>query len=196
MSYKPLYGPSCGTRMSNLTVVIDFCARSVKVWQQQTDWQSHCSLPSPTNLTTVLGEEEGEEGRTRGEGRTLSLILTCPESTLTSTSSLHTLPRMPHLESLQVINIPLIDKFNAALQDKEFQKHPQFYDSQELIWILHSRLAPLFHLPRSWRNWSAVHEAKVYPVWKRKIKWFAHTTITCLYLNSLKDRGDYLRSQK
>merc|ERR1719193_2145130 len=64
--------------------------------------QLSCSLPSPTNLTTVLGEEE----RTRGEGRTLSLILTCPESTSTSTSSLHTLPRMPHLESLQVEGCP------------------------------------------------------------------------------------------
>merc|ERR1719234_370569 len=62
--------------------------------------QLSCSLPSPTNLTTVLGEEEGEEGRS------LSLILTCPDSISTSTSSLHTLPRMPHLESLQVEGCP------------------------------------------------------------------------------------------
>ena len=63
-----------------------------------------CSLPSPTNLTTVLGEEEEEEGRT------LSLVLTCPEAASTSTSSLDnlpmssldSLPRMPHLEKLQV----------------------------------------------------------------------------------------------
>ena len=90
-------------------------------------------------------EEEEEEGRRRkGEGKTLSLILTCPESTSTSTSSLHTLPRMPHLESLQVINLPLIDKFN---EDKDLQKHPKIFNSQELIKILHSRLAPLVYLP-------------------------------------------------
>ena len=73
-------------------------------------------MPSPTNLTTVLGEEE-ERGE---EGKTLSLILTCPESA--STSSLQTLPRMPHLESLQVIDLPLIDKSNAVLEDKNLQK--------------------------------------------------------------------------
>merc|ERR1719192_2417192 len=70
--------------------------------------QLACSLPSPTNLTTVLGEEEEEEGRT------LSLVLTCPEAASTSTSSLDilpmssldSLPRMPHLEKLQMEGCP------------------------------------------------------------------------------------------
>ena len=97
--------------MSNSTVVIDFL-RNVKLWQEQTDRHSHCSLPSPTNLTMVLGEEE------EGEGRTLSLILTCPQSASTSTSSLKTLPRMPKLESLQVKNIPILIIF---------QKHPKLF---------------------------------------------------------------------
>ena len=52
----------------------------------------------------MLGEEEEEEGKT------LSLVLTCPEAASTSTSSLDnlpmssldSLPRMPHLEKLQV----------------------------------------------------------------------------------------------
>ena len=36
---------------------------------------------------------------------------------------------MPHLESLQVINLPLIDNSNAVLEDKELKKRKKKFDS-------------------------------------------------------------------
>ena len=102
MCYKPLYGHGCGTQMSDLTDLLSLTFSFLTRNHLRLTF-CLCSLPSPTNLTTVLGEEEEE-------GRTLSLVLTCPEAASTSTSSLDnlpmssldSLPRMPHLERLQV----------------------------------------------------------------------------------------------